>query len=793
MASPTSSVQLPKWIEATPEAELRRGVVIIVLIAWLAVHLLFWNTFIYHDTWKHLFPFLVDVSRNMACEGTPHWLGTVDSGTPHIVSTISSSTTQIVRWPLLFLMSCADLSLEGALHIYRAGILVTYLLFALGMYVLGTLLFASRWSAVFVFCITLFSGFFLQTMHSDQATNLIFYYPWIVAALVLFYRHLNSPVAAVYLNLAALFVGLQALDQAPHVLAVSVFLGLALHIWTAPREFWSAVVSHWKWCWPALLIAGLAGYQLYLVQLHIYDYLPAFRADIVVHPSNFGETGLLQPSAFIGVLLPASFGQQFAYLADASGQMLTALGFPGQTGFIFVLDVLLFSIGALPFFLIVFFFCQPGYRRARVYLGFFIAVLVLVCLQQTRVYYLTFELPFFDVFRAYLLLFVVAVFPAFLAAGYGMDALTVLPRAYLAPSLHRMRRTLILFYGLGFLAVGVWVLGSDYKGPGGLTMLVAALVIDIVCIAFAVGAIWWIVAHWFSSQRAKHLLLIGTATALGCLATFGSYTIYGISKDQAVAAFTLEDRDMRELPIHIAANPNAVARQLCDNFEECYLSRRPSVSLNLDLDGTFLRSRGEAVFQEGLSIEAVKVLSAVTHPIFWVSEEVLPYADGQTVVSTMNLNSHRISDFLREQTFVPTAQVELVDEGKLSGSSFLTFVQREQDVFRVHYSSDSEFYLNAAISYDAGWQARVGEEYLPVVRGNFGGLLTRVPAGDGMVVFEYRNMQSTHFFVSRFVMSLVGAAGMLFIFLQGLQVGGMRSKSVANVETLYPSTRPSAG
>lgn len=764
----TEMSQVAVWFHQLTDDQKRRLCLAWIVAIWAGVHAVFWDTFIYHDAWKHLFPILMNISREMGCEGIPHWLGSVDSGSAHSIFVISKSVTNLVRLPLLFTMSCFDPDVVNAVHIYRAGILVTYLLFAAGLYVLGALLFKSRWSAVFLFALTLFAGFFLQTLHSDQATNLVFYYPWIAALIVLFFREYESRYASMYLNAAAVLIALQALDQAPHVTAVALLLGFALCAWLAGRDMLEGLRLHWVHLWPALIIAIVGGAQLYVVHSQIFEYLPSLRADIVVHPSQFGETGFLQPSAFLGTLLPVSFAHQFQFLAEASGQWLIATGQPGGTRFIFFLDLVLFNIGMIPLVFAIFFFCHPAARRPRMFTGWFVLLLTLITLQQTRLFYLTFHLPFFDVFRAYLLLYLAAVVPVFVASGYGFDLLSTQTGSIQQTATARTLRTLRIIYGSVAAIILILIVWVPYRGPGDWGELFLAIAIDAAGIVAGVLLLLWWGTRWSAwSVQVRQMTAIGVLVAFGVIGTAISYSVYGISKEEVFNQFTLDADDQTALSQEIKRDPDQFRRKLCTNYEQCYLSRRPSASLNLDLDGTFLRSRGEAVFQEGLAQPAVKALSGITHPVFWISDRAVGYQDIDTVTAAMNENADDIGEFLRRQTFV-----RMSDLGALAGEPADTSITRDapgadlleldqgKDRFSLSYTSDHSFFLNAAVTHNPFWTATLAGERLPLVEGNYGGLLIEVPAGAGQIDIEFYNPGSIFFFWSRIAFLLIAAVSM---------------------------------
>src|SRR5262249_45167412 len=121
--------------------------------------------------------------------------------------------------------------------------------------------------------------------------------------------------------------------------------------------------------------------------------------------------------------------------------------------------------------------------------------------------------------------------------------------------------------------------------------------------------------------------------------------------------YGLDSTDATPLPPQVADDPNAFERKQCTAFGECYLAERDSVSLRRDFQGTFLRSENEPVFQEGLSDDATRAVSGITHPVFWLSASVQPYWTRPELVSALNAHAADMDRFLASTTFVPAPQV----------------------------------------------------------------------------------------------------------------------------------------
>ena len=123
--------------------------------------------------------------------------------------------TQILRLPFLHLMGCFSPDIIPSLFIQKIQIFLTYLAFSGGMCVLGRVLFQRHLSAVYLFAATLYAGFCMNALHSDQIISLIFWLPWAVSCAVLFHRNRYNSKGAWYLNGAVFFYSLAVLDEYP--------------------------------------------------------------------------------------------------------------------------------------------------------------------------------------------------------------------------------------------------------------------------------------------------------------------------------------------------------------------------------------------------------------------------------------------------------------------------------------------------------------------------------------------------------------------------------------------------
>jgi hypothetical protein len=728
---------------------------------WSVLHLAYAKVLILHDSWSHIFPFVYNVTKQAACGSLPNWLGMVDNGSPHIIYVISFSLVQIVRVPLLYLMSCTHPDLGVAMYLYKAQIYLTYLIFALSTYVLGRVLFTLRITATYLLGATLFAGLCLDSAHSNQVVSILFWVPWMLIAAVQYHRNAQHLEATRYLNAFILFFCLQILDQYPHFIVLAAGVAGGLYVYLEPGAPRLLLGRRLLRLWPGLLVVLVAAGQLLVVKFAIADYAPSLRSDLIVDPRSFGETGFVQPTALIGTFFPLAFMSGFETLTDAMGRLLgTMLGRPTAARlFIFRLDSLVFFVGMIPACLALIFAMQPGSNKLRTGWAAFTVILLLVSLQQSKLYLLLFHVPFFNVFRSYFLYIVFVAFAVLVMSAYGLDALLGATPEQRRAMFRRGAAVLLALTGLCAIGIGV-LIGFSANPAALLRRLALPLVADIILIVVAL-----VTVRFFCNARDVNRAAIGLLAALALFQSIHvvvSYTLLGTGADAALANAGLEAADRVAVSTPVA-DASGNPRKLCTRFAQCYLSQRHTVSLNTDLQGTFLRHRDEPVFQPGLARPVAEALAGLTHPAYWFSLTVVGYDSKAQLVASLNGAAATLGESLANATNVKSIDLDRLG---IAGSASLANaridrIEQRPDAIRIAYRTDQPAYLNAAINFDHHWRASVNGQAVATVPANFGSTALRVPAGSGVVELTYRNHASDYFFWSRYglmLLSLVAVA-----------------------------------
>jgi hypothetical protein len=485
--------------------------------------------------------------------------------------------------------------------------------------------------------------------------------------------------------------------------------------------------------------------------------------------ANLSETGFAQPSAFLGTFLPLGFTRAFDSLADAvhawyAAHLLAALS-PERRFFVYQLDAVMFFVAIIPTVLSMAFLLRPGLGRLRAGWGLFGLLSFLTALQQTGLYKLIFELPFFDLFRAYLHLAFFGIFAVLVMSGYGMDALLTLEpgaRRRLAGRALAVTAALaglaaLLFLWLFALPVPAPTLpAARFTLPEPNVRLRYALLIDAGMLASGLGVLAWAVYAAADLRRGMTIVIIVLALSQAAYQA-SVYRILAVPVSEALARFGLDEIDHTPIPPAAADDPRALTRKLCTTFAQCYLSTRDTASLRLDHEGTFFRSLGEALFQPGLERPVVEALTAIGRPIFWTSRRAVAYADDTELARELDDHADDITERLGEVVYVRHEDLDAL--GLLPDSAAdppLADLVRGVDRAHLSYRAEAPFYLNAAIADFRHWRITVGGKVARTVRGNFGGFALAVPKGAGVIELRYVNRASQIFFATRLLMGLLG-------------------------------------
>ena len=742
-----------------------------LLAAWLTLHLAFAQYFIFHDSWKHGFPLIFAIAKQSHCGALTSWFGLIDNGSPTLIYLISLGLTQVLLVPFVYLLGCVHPDVTTAMYAYKAQIYLAYLAFGFGMFVLGRVLFRHALSSAYLLAITLFAGMCLDNAHSSQIVNIVFWSPWILSFLVLALREPGGERYFLYLNAAGLLVCAQLLDQYPHFIAlVGLVSGLLFYL-LGPRSSLNPVIASPRRLIPVAIALVVTTIQLFIIRGAILDYAPSLRTELAVTPSEFGEMGFLQPSAFIGILFPISFLGGFEVFADGTAAIVAKLVHPGPRWFIFRLDALLLGVGIVPVLFALAFLFSNADRRLRIGLGSFVGIICVIALQPTRIYYLLFQLPFFDVFRSYFLFTIFAVFGLLLTSAFGVDRLITCDASERRSAVKRALRVLIGFAALAAVALIIMFVAGP-KTVAEARRIQLLVFVDVVFLALSFTAFR---AFGIAPDPARALIGILVLTVgIQCVVSAAAYFQVGLRSAQMIERFGLDPEDLRDPPsLGPEARLEEFRRKQCFRFSQCYLSSQPTVSLNTDLNGTFLRHRDEPVFlRKDVGESIVKGLTGLSRPVAWLSETTAPVPDRSTAVSVLRMNSANLDEYLKARVVV-YGRWRRPELPAPPSERHLELRRWEAEQMSFVYSSDVPLRLVVATNYDRHWRAMVGGKAVPLERANLGNLSISVPSGRGQLVqLQYRNLSSEVVIYSR--LGLVGLAALVALWLAVLTLSRRR-------------------
>jgi hypothetical protein len=798
-------------------------IVLAVVAVWAVLHWVFRDVLIFHDSWKHNFPEVYAVARNSACGQFAYWLPSPDTGSATMAYALSISLTQPLRVLLLNWWACEHPAPFDAMLFYEFQVFAIYVVFTLGMFVLGRVLYRHWLSAGYLAAATLFAGLAMQIVHSDQYVVLAFWVPWCAVAGTLAHRNAGTPRGAFYVNVTSIFFCVALGDQEPHAAALAG--GCALLVYAASYfPQCRRLASRWIHLWPAaiFLCTSLAGF--FVVREKIFDYLTSQHQAITFDLSQLGETGFVQPSAFLGMLFPLSFTSAFDQIQT---------GAVWQTS-IYRLDALIFYIGTIPLLLLLSLFQRRGLRGAPLGWLIFSVAMLLASVQTSRLYVLLFHLPLFYLFRTYFFYFDYVVVGMLVLSGYGFDRLiTAAPDDRKAVLRTTLSSGVLIFAagaaivaanavhgrGLGgfvlhrfgpakadltiviatFVSVagGLWIASGCGWGAGRMRVLQAASTVlvlaaacillaatldhalvdglrphwaaiagDAVILAAAFGVIAWAIGGTDVDVR-RGFVIIAVLVATQSMHIVGVYGLLGQSARDIFGLNHMNEALLTPYSDAELADPAALERVPCATSGACYLAQRDAASLKRDLDGSFLRYRLNPVWQDELSAESRAALVGVTHPILWGSAGLASVASIGALDALVEAHKDDLQSFLRLRTYVVGAPPVATQDGSDIVAMTFSDWRRSPDRLSFHYNAATAGVVNLAVTNAPGWTATVNGAKTTPVSGNFATFAFPVHAGEGEVVLRYHDPPSLFFFWSRWLMGALGLIGIVVVSWQG--------------------------
>lgn len=725
--------------------------VFLIIAAWVGIHLVFFDRFIFHDSWQHNFAIAFRVFNESSCGNITTWINNVDNGSSTTIYLISQSLTQAIVLPFMLLMSCLKPSLLASIYAFKVQIFIAYLVFSLGMSTLGQLVFKNRLTSLYLFTITLFAGMSLENLHSSQIMSILFWIPWIVSSFLLAAQSLSSVTKAFWINVCILLICAQTLDQYPHFIVL--FCSISILCFVLPnRQLLNGFLGIPKFLFlPGILAIVITVAQMSIIKSTIGEYQPSLRADLIVHPSQFGETGFLQLTAFLSSIFPITMLAGFENFANGMGLIAQKLGAqPGARLFIFRLDSLLMMIGTFPLLFISFFISKRKFNKYEIGLLFFIAIYLLISLQQTKLYLLLFHLPFFNLFRSYFLLTPFLIFGLLLTSACGFNTFLNC-KTETRKKIGGQALTLIST-GTLTCAICIYLLyaNSNWQ-PNEIKGVLSGLLIDISILIVSMIIFYRLCCKPLEKKYFKYVLffyIVMQSLALSFIYDATSESSQDLLKRYTNYSANVTTDEFSKLP--------------CHNFSSCYTSSGPKVSLNLDLNGTFLRNKSEPIFYKStIGLSMVEKLTGLSVPTAWISNKVIATQDKENIPDL--LVKSIAEEPLSQLTII---QAKYLQEANVPRNQFTSKVLIKNwgsEKIDIHYSANDDSYIFIPLNYDIHWVARLQNKDLKNFRANLGGTAIQVPKGEGDISISYHNPSELFLWFSRIIIVFLGMLSIVYV------------------------------
>jgi hypothetical protein len=207
-------------------------------------------------------------------------------------------------------------------------------------------------------------------------------------------------------------------------------------------------------------------------------------------------------------------------------------------------------------------------------------------------------------------------------------------------------------------------------------------------------------------------------------------------------------------------------KEPCNNFSSCYTSFGPKVSLNLDLNGTFLRNKSEPIFYKStIGQSMVEKLAGLTAPAVWISNNVEVTQDKANIPNLLIKNIAMDPSNQPNLILSKDLQEVIVSRNLFKSEVSIKYWGSEEIV--IHYYANEDSYIFIPINYDIHWLAKLQNRELKSFPANLGGTAVQVPKGAGEIYISYNNPPERFLWVSR---KIIVFLGVLSIFVMGFLV-----------------------
>jgi uncharacterized membrane protein len=722
----------------------------IILLLWLAFHAIFFNTFIFHDTWHYNFPLIYRLISESSCGSITTWINGVDNGNPTILNLISHGITQIGTLIYVLVLSCIKPSITEAIYAFKLQIIFSFCTFLLGIYSLGLNLFQKKITTIYLLTIVMFSGILLNSTHSNQVLSIIFWLPWIAICFLNSNKTLNANVKISWIFLGTLLISAQTVDQYPHFIFITTICASLCIILVSPKYIENLMeIPSWKYFGCALILV-ITLFQLWNILNTAGDYQPSLRPELIVKPNSFGETAFLQETSILSIFFPLTTLYTYENIVEAIIPYSNKI-FTGPRIFIFRLDSILVMTGIVPILFCLVLLLKKNKKRIECGLIIFTCLIAIIALQHSKLYYLLHQLPFFNLFRSYFLLTPIALLGLLVWSAYGFEEYVESNDCLRSSYTKKSISILLTLLSFCFLIL----VGLIYKSTFTSSQFREILTFHILDFVNIFISIWVF-------YKARRILDINSL----CFTLLLCYSLTQILTQIGVLYLTGENIQSIIARYKLSSYSKEFSTEIthkipCTTFASCYLSNIPTVSKNKDLEGTFLRNKNEPIYHHLMIGENLADrLSGLVEPIIWFNKTIEVAINKDEIIKKINSpNSQKLMNII-----LSTDPINIELQNKQLSNSKTRVINWYGSHLIFEHSSDAKGYIFAPINFNRHWNATIDNIPTEIYPANIGGLAIKTNEGiNQKVALTYENKIDWLAILTRKIIVLLSLSSLIFI------------------------------
>jgi hypothetical protein len=685
-----------------------------------------------------------------SCGSITTWINGVDNGSPTILNLISHGITQIGTLIYILVLSCIKPSITEAIYVFKLQIIFSFCIFLLGIYSLGLSLFQKKITAIYLLTIILFSGILLDSTHSNQVLSIIFWLPWIAICFLNSNKTPNTNLKISWIFLGTLLISAQTLDQYPHFIFITTLCASLCILLVYPKYIENFLdIPSWKYFGCALILV-ITLFQLWNILNTAGNYQPSLRPELIVKPNSFGETSFLQETSILSVFFPLTTLFTYENIVEAIIPYSNKI-FTGPRIFIFRLDSILVMTGIVPILFCLVLLLKKNKKRIERGIIIFTCLITIIALQHSKLYYLLYQVPFFNLFRSYFLLTPIALLGLLVWSAYGFEEYVESKDRLRSSYTKKSISVLLALLSFSFLIL----IGLIYKSTipsSQFREILTFSILDLVNILISIWVFYKARKILDMSSLCFTLLLCYALTQT--LNQTGVLYLTGENIQSIIAKYKLSNYSKE----HATEITHKIR---CTTFASCYLSNLPAVSINTDLEGTFLRNKNEPIYHHlAIGENLADRLSGLVEPIIWFNQTIeLATNKNETIKKINSTNSQQLMNII-----FSTDPINNEHQNIKPNNSKTRVINWYGTRLIFEHSSDAKGYIFAPINFSRHWNATIDNIPTEIYPANIGGLAIKTNEGiNQKVTLTYENKIDWLAILTRKIIVLLSLSSLIFI------------------------------